>query len=659
MRRNYTQIASKWRSLAVAIVSTVGVAASLLVMPPAAHAAETAVVKWMTGTTTYVEPDPVELTKWNVEIVASDGTTRLLNVVDNDASDTNKKTRWIDVTVPVNSTVRISQDGRSAPYERALPYTSADWEGADMFTGTVKVAADGTVDYGKMDGTSQPEAYLRMYLVTPSMTFQITNSSQSKDSTAADTSWLITNANGDSRVIKDDDIRDSRQYSDMPGIFGFQNAPDEYFFQVGEQYTIQQVDVTPGHEPATLGLFGLFGSDGYTTATNWSRLDKTPFTFTYYDTDYSRIPAVVSLHGQMIASLRASDGSSLNSNFPYEPKAGEFTFTVKTADGKIPEDTEWKVSFVDFKYFALEDENTLTVVDNGEHDLNDAVGTITLGYPDIDGVRSWTNWLVKQTGKGSATDYDFAQTPKESWKVDDPYAGYGGMDKEATAIKSLNFIMPKTANLEYDGNGATAGSVESVVAGVDGTATVAENDFTREGYAFDSWNTAADGTGVKYVAGDKISVAAPLTTLYAQWTANEVQLRFDPNGGTGEVKTVTGVTDGSVTVLGADAFTREGYSFVGWNTEADGSGDGVEPGSAFTLAVGVPNTLYAQWEKVEVPVTPAPGVVSPSDKPVSPVEAGGVPVLAKTGSSSLAFALAVMLLGVMGTMMVVTRRLKH
>jgi len=105
-------------------------------------------------------------------------------------------------------------------------------------------------------------------------------------------------------------------------------------------------------------------------------------------------------------------------------------------------------------------------------------------------------------------------------------------------------------------------------------------------------------------------------------------------------------------------FTRDGYTFSGWNTAADGEGDQIQPGDDVVFSKG-DRVLYAQWEKSEVLVAPAPGVVSPSDKPVSPVEAGGVPVLAKTGSSSLAFALAVMLLGVMGTMMVVTRRLKH
>lgn len=65
-----------------------------------------------------------------------------------------------------------------------------------------------------------------------------------------------------------------------------------------------------------------------------------------------------------------------------------------------------------------------------------------------------------------------------------------------------------------------------------GTATqAAANPFTRDGYAFDGWNTAADGSGTDFAPGEPFTFEAD-TTLYAQWTA-QATIRFTtPDGET-------------------------------------------------------------------------------------------------------------------------------
>ena len=45
------------------------------------------------------------------------------------------------------------------------------------------------------------------------------------------------------------------------------------------------------------------------------------------------------------------------------------------------------------------------------------------------------------------------------------------------------------------------------------------NGFTREGYNFTGWNTAADGTGTPYADGAPVTLTAD-TTLYAQWSCS-------------------------------------------------------------------------------------------------------------------------------------------
>ena len=78
-----------------------------------------------------------------------------------------------------------------------------------------------------------------------------------------------------------------------------------------------------------------------------------------------------------------------------------------------------------------------------------------------------------------------------------------------------------TLTINFDGNGSTGGSTASqqIIAG--NTASLNANGFTRTGYVFTGWNTAANGSGTSYADGADYTVA-PATgnatiTLYAQW----------------------------------------------------------------------------------------------------------------------------------------------
>lgn len=41
-------------------------------------------------------------------------------------------------------------------------------------------------------------------------------------------------------------------------------------------------------------------------------------------------------------------------------------------------------------------------------------------------------------------------------------------------------------------------------------------------------------------------------------------------------------------------FARDGYEFIGWNTQADGSGDSYNPNDIISLTKNV--VLFAQWK---------------------------------------------------------------
>ena len=69
-------------------------------------------------------------------------------------------------------------------------------------------------------------------------------------------------------------------------------------------------------------------------------------------------------------------------------------------------------------------------------------------------------------------------------------------------------------------------------------------------------------------------------------------IHFNPNGGTGMMDDQT-VNEFEPTALNTNAFTKEGYVFDGWNTEADGSGDYYDEEATVLLLDDL--TLYAQW----------------------------------------------------------------
>ena len=118
-----------------------------------------------------------------------------------------------------------------------------------------------------------------------------------------------------------------------------------------------------------------------------------------------------------------------------------------------------------------------------------------------------------------------------------------------------------------------------------------------------------DRNGIVYQPGDHVPVQWPRTMIFtAQWAKAEdvVYLRYDPNGGTPEDiypndsgfaykrNATAAVWDNT----GADDtawFTRPGYTFIGWNTELDGSGTAYAPDSHIVLTEPV-TTLYAQWK---------------------------------------------------------------
>ena len=162
----------------------------------------------------------------------------------------------------------------------------------------------------------------------------------------------------------------------------------------------------------------------------------------------------------------------------------------------------------------------------------------------------------------------------------------------------------------------TTGSTPDTTGSTGDTVTVSQNGFDRPGYTFTGWSTSKRGDP-SLNPGDKHTLEPGTTTVWAQWKANPAHLVYNSNIGSigSETRTVDGVVDQTVKTID-NPFDRPGYTFSGWNTQADGKGKAYDPGADCTLTANDKSTpkntsvLYAQWtiNKVTLKFDPNGGV---------------------------------------------------
>ncbi len=187
---------------------------------------------------------------------------------------------------------------------------------------------------------------------------------------------------------------------------------------------------------------------------------------------------------------------------------------------------------------------------------------------------SFTGWNTAANGSGSAYA-DGASYP---------------FTADVTLFAQWSAI-PSSFTVIFDGNGSTGGSTPNQVAS--SLTALTNNGFTRTGYAFVDWNTQATGGGITYVNGANYDFNANIT-LYARWQVNALlssTLTFNSNGGSGAISSqVSAVT----AAISTNAFTRSGFTFVGWNTQANGGGINYSDGANYDFAADL--ILYASWQ---------------------------------------------------------------
>ncbi len=197
-----------------------------------------------------------------------------------------------------------------------------------------------------------------------------------------------------------------------------------------------------------------------------------------------------------------------------------------------------------------------------------------------------------------------------------------------TVIANNNTATQNPESKPSDDNLTDFGDVIYVEPDADGNVTLPENTFELNNFNFTGWNAHYDGSGDAYTAGQKVALTAPLA-VYAQWQnkntdiGHTYKVTYHANGGEGVTEDIGGPYTSTLTPVASWCdFTREGYSFVEWNTEPDRSGDAYLPDEDIQ-PTGEDMVLYAIWQNDETgEIAPPYNATVPSDPGSSIVDPG-------------------------------------
>lgn len=160
----------------------------------------------------------------------------------------------------------------------------------------------------------------------------------------------------------------------------------------------------------------------------------------------------------------------------------------------------------------------------------------------------------------------------------------------------------------YDLNGGQGDS--STQSTLRGSNITTHGTPTRHGYTFThyhySYNNSQYDVNANSALGvgdwNTANVTGPTINLVAQWSPNPYTISYNSNKPSKASSSVTGSTGQTDLVydqtgnLAYNGFSITGWSFVNWNTKADGSGTTYQAGQQIqNMNDGQNTTLYAQW----------------------------------------------------------------
>jgi len=227
---------------------------------------------------------------------------------------------------------------------------------------------------------------------------------------------------------------------------------------------------------------------------------------------------------------------------------------------------------------------------NSRYENNFSVGTlgvdtkITYVYQYKRDGYTFKNWNTKPDGTG---------TSYENYNDEGNYTKVNLTNVEGGVLNLYAIWEPNTYTITFDSNFGTGTMEKQTFTSAD-TFNINENTFTRQGYKFVGWNTKSDGTGTSYSDKQEISECTKYLYLYAQWEIIKYTVTFNANDGTAN-STTQEIEYNTSTPLTKNTFTRDGFAFVEWNTNADGTGTAYSNGQSVTINENL--NLFAIWRE--------------------------------------------------------------
>lgn len=199
----------------------------------------------------------------------------------------------------------------------------------------------------------------------------------------------------------------------------------------------------------------------------------------------------------------------------------------------------------------------------------------------------------------------------------------------------LNYKITGTGSTSYTGSDKSTGNMawksNSGINQIWSLTSGISNSDILSGLSPGTYNIAfwisATGSTTNNQCNENLYLNNSGNNYVASFTINP-NVTFNSNGGSGSMANQF-VTYNAATALTANSYTRTGYIFDGWNTNADGTGTSYANQASVTLTANT--TLYAKWKAA----VPTPTISSVSSSPGSSSQTYKGATITITGTSLL------------------------
>jgi len=204
---------------------------------------------------------------------------------------------------------------------------------------------------------------------------------------------------------------------------------------------------------------------------------------------------------------------------------------------------------------VYQNQASLTSATSGNVPVPSAIGQYDLVYVGVNCSWGATQYDLNVFGNGLPAPITL--DPQLTAPAPPNYCSVNGGTNQTTTISTGAYAeVNVVAQVSFDANGGTGtmAPINTDINGVLSTNPLPANAFTRSGYTFTGWNTAANGSGIAYVNGATLPVLAANETLYAQWSANATGI-LPPSAGVNDLR-LTAIVSGiaGVLMIGTVAF---------------------------------------------------------------------------------------------------------